>query len=1098
MSGTRFDPTPTAAEIAEWAQILFTLLGDGLTSEPDTLRYAEITSYAYVFAFADNVLTQAGREHYVQSALDTLDEHEAGLRLPNDSGVTDSERKARVLALRSLRGMNDASLGRVFAALGSIGPGEYRGVTSSEMSPELGLESFHALTSVLVANAADLAEPRIKQALSLILDRGLDVSRFGPNHVKGSRVLATAVGAVWGTGAPIALDGNPQRFGSVALDRSTDATAEETPRWNARLRSFGPLTVVHTDDMRRVARGLALQPDNGPTSVSAPTMTGDLKCVASVSIAAGTNVTVEDVTSWKNRLVIYTGQAATTDIRPGGAAEDGDASRITPGMLDTAAGGVGNAATLIANVELYADAGVGLRIRNTGGVTVYVNIFAWASSPYTLAGTPPILDPFGLSGAGVTGINATLWNAFVAYLATKRGGSTAAWATGELRGLVHRTCMTPNTYTPASGGLVEYVLDSSLDWRDRFVVLSAGGFDVAAGGVKFPGAWNQDTGTAVDKAAPTNAYAPFLFGYTGPGRAAGSLTSGQWDIVIGGVVTAHVYANSTTGALTLAVRFGDAPPTFAETFIVNIIGSFQLGVKVTPSAVAPTVPTATAGAAMRPSQFDVPQDYAIQDYGRGAEAATADLLTVPLGLDVYGSPPVARVCRTRRDRVTGYVQDSGQRLYRRERTDGGATCFFLTVAGYTVGHHLLDSTQDWRDRWIYQLGTTDVGTKAARGVYTGPGMSAAAVAALPATGYYAKLSSAGLYLYADTAGSLYLYVTGATTIAKGIVIGSPHLGGHAVPSLRRASERALLDLGALHWYTARRCTVTGSAVRRVSYRDARAGVVHNATVLGGFVSGSPAAGFAPVYGTGSRAAAYPWVGSRARGVPPAMRLRSYDSGYWATNLVAGSWDFLHQGPMTFAFVFAMVDVTVPYPDEAFFGGLGTSFPGLQMFGTIGVSSTAAGMALGIDPVSETLVHQRQDGSGTLVQRMRCATKVRDGEIHTLVIRQSAATIEIYIDGNLDTTAATVATAVTSINQPALTPYFNGFGQMPQAGFDLFETAWFNTAITDAQLHQLQSYLKRTYSKRTGAAQSGVALRDTFLGGYLGYALGGFSSGFGGF
>lgn len=1060
-AAARFDPTPTAAEIAEWLQILLGLFGSGYTTDPDSLRVREMESWAYLFAWCDNVLTQVGRERFAQTALDTIDEHEASLRLPNDSGITDEARIARVLALRSMRGTNEASLARVLAALGSLGPGELRGVIASEMTPELGLETFHALTSVLQVSAADLAEPRIKQALSLAMDRGLDVSRFGPNHAKGSRILASAIGAAWESST--ALDGNPQVFGAVAIDRSGDATAETAPRWTSHLRTFGPLSVIHLDDMRRVVRALCLQPSLD--DVPSPTMAGDLKCLASISIAAGTNVLVEDTGVWTDRLMLFTGQASTSvDIRPGGAAEDGDGARITPGMLYTSTGGVGNVATLIANVEIYADAVTGLRIRNTGGTTAYVNVFAWATSK--ASGGSSIRDPFGLAADTVTNLDASTWNTFVEFLGTKRGAAADAWAAGELRGLVHRFALSPPMTIPGIGAVAqEFVIDSTIDWRDRFVVASVGGFDISAGGLKFPGGENQDTGAAIDLNVPANTYGQFLFGWLGTGHAAAQTAAGQWDVALTAPGAPHLYARSTTGELVLALYSAAGPAGFQDTFTVNVIGSFALGVKTTPSAAAPAIPTATAGAAMRPAQLNVPQDYAITDYARALETASADLLTVPMGLDVYGAPPIGRVQLAQRDRTTGYVQDAAVPLIRRERTDGAVSSWGFNSFGATT-HFVLDATQDWRDRWISRVGTTSIGTNANRGFYSGPGMTPAAVAAEPASGYYARINTTSdLFLYADSVtGALTMYVGSVGADVYSIIIGSPHLGGRSVFVDGRASSRPPYEIGNLfHWTTARRSVMTGSTARVVKRTEARAGVVHTASQINGFQSGGlPAVGF--TNGTTT----YPWVGSRP-GAPAALRVRSEDDAVWVMNLTAGTWAFLSQGPMTLAFAFAMVDIERPYPPRANIGG-GTAVLLAHMFECYDSANNESGIKISIDVENHTFVFTREQQAASVFTRnvLTSKTKIRDGLPHYAVIRQSTTAVELYIDGRLEVTATPVTITQPNTRQPRLSSTFYSYqsqgGFLPQAGFDLFELPMFDAALSDAQLIQLHAYLKSTYRR----------------------------------
>lgn len=1056
----RFDPTPTADEIAEWTGILFGLFGDGLTTEPGALRYDEIRSYAYVFAFASNVLTQAGTEAHVQNALDTLDEHEAWLRLPNDAGVTDAERKARVLALRSLRGMNDAAIARVFASLGALGPAEFRGVTAAEMDVELGLEPSHALTPVLLVNPADLAEPRVRQALGLVLERGLDVSRFGPNHTKGSRVLATAIGAAWESS--VAVDGNAQHFDAVAIDRATDSSTEDTPRWYSRVRSFGPLTVLHRDDLRRVVRQLAMQPENGPSAVIAPTMSGDLKCVCAFSIANGTNILIEDTGVWKGRVLVYTGQAAATDVRPGGAAEDGDANRITPGFLDTGAGGAGVFATLATGVTLYADAATGLRVANASGGTRYVNLFVWAASPYA-GGSVGLLEPFGLDAPSVSSLTAATWNTFIGFLGTKRGAATAAWATGELRGLVHRTCMTPSMTTPSVTGAVEYVLDSSIDWRDRFIVFSGGSFSQGIGstGQSYPGAYHQDTGVATDARSVSGEDSILAFGYTGPGHTAAT-AAGQWDIA-GSALPCHLYAR-TTGELVLVLYDTDAIAGSRRTIVVDLIGSFQLGVKVTPASEAPEIPAAVALAPMRPAHLNTPQDFATRGYGTAGDTA-APLTTIPLGLDVYGYPPIARVHKQRRDRSTGYVQDGGERRTVREKSDGGATCWSSNTYGANT-HSVLDASQDWRDRWITRLGSTTLGTNASRGWYSGPGMSAAEVEATPVTGYHAWISSAVIYLYVDsTTGALVLYVGAVGATVANFVVGSPVLGGRSVPSLVRRSVRPPISVpGLFRWYTARYAVIAGSSYAVSS--KARAGVAHLASGLYGFDGSGTVSTVGPAHASLRLA----WIGSR-KDLGPAVRVRAESSSVWASGLGAGSWAFLSQGPMTFAFAFAMIETGTPYPTRDLLTGYitaGTTTTLALMFDTYAGAANTSGVQLGIDMERNTLVFRRlQDTAGTIVfQSLTSLANIRDGLPHYAVIRQTSTQLELYVDGVLHSNGVPTAYTQPSTTQPRLSStYFAGMadkGYMSQAGFDLFEFAMYSSALSDTDLRHLHAYLKTTH------------------------------------
>ena len=1041
-----YDPTPDAALVAEWAAIVRGQIGDGYDDDPDSVIAAEVEALAYLLAWGDNVLTQAGAEAYPASAIETLDEHEHALSLPNDSGVTDAERAARVVALTAARGTNDASIGRVLAALGSLGSADLRG--PSEIDAPGVFDLWHALSCRLLVSSADYQTPRVRQALGLFLERHLDASRFGADHVAGRRLLATAEGMRYGS--TVAADGNPQALGRTTF--ATLAPYGSTVPKIARCRDFGPGAVFQLDDARKVARQLVTQP--GDVIKTAYDPASDLVCVASILVPAGTTKTVEPSGVWTRRYMVCTGQVHTTDVRPGGAAEDGDARRFGPLFCDTTIGGTGNGATIAASLLVFADITVGLKIYNSGASDQYVNIYARASGSYF--GGAGTRDPLGLEADTVASIDPAAWATLASAGYTARGGDADAWASSAGGGLVHRLALTPRFVVPASG-VTEIVIDSSLDWRDRFVVLSCGGWD-HRGYAVIPGMHDADNAaTECDQNSTSANYSTHVFGYTGAGHAAGVTSAGQWDIGFGNALALRVFANVTTGALTLAIDASAGPPGFPATCVLDVAAGFQIGAHSTPDY-APNVATPAALDRVDPFEWNLAQDYAVQDYARPEVLASIDVGALPIGLDVYGTPPIGRVVRARRDRLTGYAQDASLPIVRRERGDGGIRLVEEISVGATSAV-LLDAAHDWRDRWISYVGEINTSSSYARGFYSGPGASASDFSGSPSRAWGVQIKAA-VWLYADAAtGYLYAYnPTGSAATQKLYAFGSLHLGGRSVRrEAGRASYRAPLGLSSLYlWITAARCVLTTAKGRQVPIEDSRSGVLHSATQINGFQSsGAAAVGF-----TGS-GTVYPWVPGAADRMFPALRLVSTIDQAWSTALTATTYEFFHKGPATIVFAFTCL---VDRPWDPNGETTNSQWPIMHNHGGAG-----AGFQFSIDSVSGVPSWSRFNGAHTEIE-YSARSNVRDGRTHYVTIRQTAATglVEVYVDGQLETQGAAAAITDNASTQLLLGLFGIGFttGVRPDgytmAAIDLHDFIAYSASLSDVQLRQLHAHLATTY------------------------------------
>lgn len=1040
---TAFDPTPSAALVSEWKRIVRGQLGDGYSEDPDSLVDKEIEALAYVCAFLDNHLTQAGAELHASTAIECIDEHEIALSLPNDAATDDADRIARVRAVLGARGTTPASLGRVLSALGSMGPATL--VTPVKTDTDgLSLSSYdehHALTRYLLVGVADYLTPRVRQALALILERNLDVSAFGANHASPRRLLATSEGAFWQSAT--SEDGKTQAWGRTTLLGSGESRVAP---WRNRSRDFGPGTVLHRDDVWKAAESIGTYYAGDPDSIP-----GDVRCIASVTVPDATTVTIESDADWRYRLITFSGQVYTSDLRPGGAAEDGDAHRFGPltkthAMASTA---------LTTNVVLKVSALGALQIQNTSGSTQYVNIWAHATGQTTggTGETYPIPD-------ALADWDPSVWWTFCRAFSL-RSDDADAWASGELRGCTRRLSMTPRFTVPASG-VTEFVLDSSLDWRDRFVLVTYGSWD-HRGYAVFPGMRDQNNPTHEPDQSDTDATTPSVqvFGYTGPGHARAVSSAGTWDVACGSLVAARVYVDSATGDLVLAIDSSAGPAGFPATALVDIYAGPQTGEHSSPAAANPDLVVPFAGDNVSPFDLNLAQDYWGCDYANGGHLPDTDVEGVGLGLDVRGEPAIARIDEGRRDLITGYAEDAASPWIVRERGDGALR--LLSQYLFTTGQ-TLDADHDWRDRWISIVGVNTVGNTQVKGsFYSGPGTTKATVDTSPDFGWCRKISATlWIYVDADTGALMATNPSGAgSQIGAIVVTSSLPLGGHQrVRSPAVASYRPALSLSSLYlWLTASRCVLSTQLGRRVGIDESTSGVLHAATELNGFqASGAAAVGFSGASPFVGRA--FPWIPGKRGALYPAIRVAHTGNLSWYTALTAGTYEFLHKGPCTFVYVFQQFR-GMPW-DTANASVASNRWP------LILDHSYNTGFELAVDSVTGVPVWVRMDSAAEKLYPAR--TSVLDGRVHWVTVRQTSAAgeIEIYVDGQIENIypADTITANASQQWRIGMTAPGASLGGSTagytMAAHDLHEIFAFNASISDAQLKQLHAELRRVY------------------------------------
>ncbi len=1038
-----YDPTPTEDEIRAWLRVLDALVGDAFEIEDEfSTWYAEARAVAAVAARTDRQLTQIEREFFVRDAIDTIDEHERALSLPADSGRTDAERIGRVLAVLAARGQNDASLGRALAALGSMGGARLVGSTSDAMASEGNLDPSASLATSFVITEADYLASRIRQGLALVLERALDASRLGTfDHASADRILATAEGARWGTDA--ALDGAPARLGRVTLRMDTGGS-EDPSLWQNRARTLAPNGTLHADDVDLVMRLLGVQPAGDLRSTFAGT--GDARTLFSRSQAASTTATVDARFDWRNRAVLVSWQEGTTDIRPGGAAEDGDGGRGGPVLRSLGAGGTGTGVTFGSGSILYADAGTGdLRLQTPAGATRYFNVIALGTSPMT--GGTGAGHPFAalVGGSSLLGLGRAAWASYVAGARVwpESGRGHDAWATGEGGGMVSRCAMTPPMRSPAPGARVAHVLDTSIDWRNRFVLVSGAGW--ASSGPILPGMISSEDGATLDTLDSVDGSA-YAWGHLGPGHGSGSTSAGQWDVpvTLSSGVTVHVFARSSDGALYVVAFNGAAtPPNDVIVAALVVHGTARV------SGATETTPDFSSdvdGDAIRPADWNTAQDFSVTGYARASDAATSDVEGVPLGFDVRGNPPIARAYHAHAERISGYVQDQGKRLVRRERSAGHARAIAVltTAAG---ANETIEDTFDWRDRYAFVVRESTTSASLIGSFYTGRGE----VEDQWSTSYpgsYAFLrvpSSSDAYLYVDRdTGALRVYNAGGSPLSMTLWIdASPVLGGRSVYVARNetiaANGSPLSTLGTLQ-----------SHLRADVHTPAGAGLASALSDLGA-LGGSLDAGSA------STAQSYRVSKRRVLGAPPALVIDSPLVDGWGHTVAAASWAFLHNGDSTILLVAEFLsardfDETAP----------STTF-------TVFSTGTNPGMRILIDAdtgkVSVVITNASIPWAGG-----ESLESLLDGRVHAIIFRKTSSSCDLWIDGAL--VASYVGLLGSGVGTPPATPPRFGYrdpstttsnpGVYTYGAIALYEWAAWSTALSDVRIGQLMGYLRTVH------------------------------------
>ncbi|MFW6087079.1 MAG: hypothetical protein ACODAG_07740 [Myxococcota bacterium] len=243
-----------------------------------------------------------------------------------------------------------------------------------------------------------------------------------------------------------------------------------------------------------------------------------------------------------------------------------------------------------------------------------------------------------------------------------------------------------------SSGVATYVLDTSIDWRDRQVLFAATRFD----GVVLHGAQTLHTTRR--------------FMSTGPGKAEGD-PENDWSLRFGSEPV-WIAASDDDGAL--VVEIDESYSNEVSNVAVQLHATEQLGIHSSP----PTrhTPNPTDGNDISPTDINAAQDGGLLrqaaqgrvgiDRARSSSYTPRPVVSVPLGPAVRGEPPlsISEAMYEKNGVVPPAAFVARQHVVGEERR---TISVFIPAASSLV----VDSSIDWRDRYVqYTLGydVTDI------------------------------------------------------------------------------------------------------------------------------------------------------------------------------------------------------------------------------------------------------------------------------------------------------------------------------------------------------------------------------------------------------
>ncbi len=661
-----------------WVEVILAALRTmqgvgGYSDDEGSARVGELLAWAHALADGASALDAVASSLSPARAEELLAEWERGARIPNDAARTIAQRQARRVSISAMRGGAAPQILEALARAG-LASADLRQVTAAAIATAAA-ESEAVFQGGLLLADADWT-PAARAAAVDVLRRLLPAWHFGAHRrAEPSRMLglSSAFAPAWESGGV---------FGRSLLSDAPVLSAGiyvPASRGVSRMVSYAPLSRVDADDVNRWQEALLCTPVPSTASTALASSLAESRAVFfAVEVANGTSAEILTGIDPRQRYVRAVYQLATTDVRPGGAADDSSVGTYSELFWATRSGVASRA--LEAGLTFTASS-TAISIANATGGTRYL-VGCLIVSPKVDSGSRAQRVLTFSDGAPLSGATVAWWSAVRdgGMPRAANGADVDGW-TGYPSGgwgAVHRVLVLPKTTRPASASTV-YVVDTSIDWRDRICALFIAAGASADADPEFPGVEGDDDYTFIGPAAPF---------YTGSGNATpGTDALNPYELDLVGL---RLSARASDGALIVEHPAGSADAHVMLSLL--IVASDRLGVRSAAPAL-PTLPTPVASDPIEPVQLNWPQDGGVYSQVRQGDEG-GPIVAMPLGPVIRGSTrtPVSWTTRRRR----GIVGDLAP-VETRQPVAGRLRKYF--AAQITNGSVVvLDDGHDWRDR----------------------------------------------------------------------------------------------------------------------------------------------------------------------------------------------------------------------------------------------------------------------------------------------------------------------------------------------------------------------------------------------------------------
>lgn len=713
---------------AAFLELLKRLQGrGGYTDEDGSIRVTELSAVAKVAELASEAIVAASKNLVLSSADEALDALERVRALAANSSLSAARRQARLLA--HSMGAGKAVPARIANAIAT-----YLGVTTGSTVAPDSVDATdhraHPATGLVVARVEPAATTRQQRRdLAPVLDRGLPARAISAGISTGSAVWGAALDSVSiAVAEAVAVPAQTKaRVAPIEVYPGSIITREQWIEWQSLLcwksRNFG---LLQSGQGRTICR--------------------------SFTLASGSNVVLDgpanSSVNWALRVVQAWGVASASAVTDPTTLPDTDHVWLPASKLGSAGSGYTHTMQTVAG----ASSGITLAVNGTGNLVVTngsgaarnLLLMIRCTPSYSLVASPdsqPWIDTSSMTSAAVSEIHA----------ASVICDATPTQFAGVKAGALRRVIYTGGLTTTEANGRKYVVLDSSEDWRNRYVLvatvsleagtaLAGGGYLMAASADPMPG-----RGGASGR--------PRLFA-TGAGAAIGSdavLALQHPDSI--SAPNVWLFADSATGNLVAEMK---AASTNTHSMVMALVTATE---RTTGTSVVTQVPVH----ATQVQTIDVEQPLNCGVFGQGhqggaqrytlADPAPKAIPTCPpLGL-VSGSltppRPLAWLVRERLGDANDGTVEVRQRIYSQRKLITSLSVPPLSVIGLDIASSV-DASQvgvsdqvDYRDRMVYVDGrviaTTDIRLSAASQVSD---VTAVAVSATLYTGPYGDVTVA--------------------------------------------------------------------------------------------------------------------------------------------------------------------------------------------------------------------------------------------------------------------------------------------------------------------------------------------------------------------